>query len=146
MKNEKKQLNPSKLMMRISLLLIIYSVSFFSFSLMCAQTPSKNKDIKQQNTISIEGIVKDEAGNPLAGALVKIKDKQESTITDLEGRFKIKASLNSTLTVSLLGYIAKDQSISSIANNTIVLYSDARTEDFDVVQLLYGTQDCKSSG
>lgn len=140
MKNEKKQLNPSKLMKRFSLLLIIYFVSFFSNPDMCAQTSGGDKDLRQENITSIEGVVKDETGNPLAGALVKTRNEQESTITDLEGKFRIKASLNSILTVSLLGYIAKDQPILSIDKNTIVLYNDVQTENIDVVHLLYGTQ------
>ena len=53
----------------------------------------------------IQGIVKDEQGNPLPGATIKIKGTRMGTATDFEGRFQLALAGNAqVLEVSFIGY------------------------------------------
>lgn len=59
--------------------------------------------------ISVNGIVKDENGDPIPGAHVRIKgDKSLGTTTDADGRFTIKAQPGQTITVYYLGYLTAE--------------------------------------
>ena len=60
----------------------------------------------QSNTVS--GIVKDENGSPLFGVSVLVKGTTSGTSTNGEGRFSIKASPNSTLVFSNVGFDVKE--------------------------------------
>ena len=55
-------------------------------------------------TISVQGVVTDEAGEPLIGASVVVKDTQNGQITNLEGKFSF-ANLKKTdvLVISFVG-------------------------------------------
>ena len=53
----------------------------------------------------IQGIVRDEQGNPLPGATIKIKGTRMGTATDFEGRFQLALAGNAqVLEVSFIGY------------------------------------------
>ena len=53
----------------------------------------------------IQGIVKDEQGNPLPGATIKIKGTRMGTATDFEGRFQLALAGDAqVLEVSFIGY------------------------------------------
>lgn len=51
----------------------------------------------------IEGIVRDESGDPLPGATVTIAGKSGGAITNTDGKFSIEAELGSKLVVSFIG-------------------------------------------
>jgi len=60
----------------------------------------------------IEGWVKDESGDPLAGASVTIKNKKTGTATDLKGHYKLKLSPGKhILMVSFIGHAALKEKI-----------------------------------
>ena len=53
----------------------------------------------------IQGIVKDEQGNPMPGATIKIKGTRMGTATDFEGRFQLALAGDAqVLEVSFIGY------------------------------------------
>ena len=53
----------------------------------------------------IQGIVRDEQGNPLPGATIKIKGTRMGTATDFEGRFQLALAGDAqVLEVSFIGY------------------------------------------
>ena len=89
-------------------------------------------------SITVKGLVKDEAGEPIIGASVLVKGSSQGTITDFDGNFTLSnVNKNSTLEVSYVGYIA--QEVKAAANLTITLKEDAKLLD-DVVVIGYGVQ------
>lgn len=52
----------------------------------------------------VEGIVLDEQGTPLPGVTVTIRGEREGVATDFDGKFIIRATENSTLNFSFIGF------------------------------------------
>ncbi|MEI9956936.1 MAG: carboxypeptidase-like regulatory domain-containing protein, partial [Ferruginibacter sp.] len=53
---------------------------------------------------TITGTVKDDAGKPVKGASVTVKNETTGTQTDGLGKFTLKASTGATLVISIVGY------------------------------------------
>ncbi|WP_448923949.1 SusC/RagA family TonB-linked outer membrane protein [Hoylesella nanceiensis] len=66
------------------------------------------KDQKENATHTVSGIVKDENGLPIIGATVKVRGAQMGVVTDMDGKFSLKTSVGSVLTVSYIGYKTQD--------------------------------------
>lgn len=60
-------------------------------------------EVKAQN-ILVSGIVKNERGEPIAGATVSVKKTKIQAVTDTKGNFNIKAALGQTLIFTSIGY------------------------------------------
>lgn len=58
----------------------------------------------QQQAGIVTGTVYDEAGEPLIGANVTVQGTKLSTVTDIDGRFTLKASRGATLSVTYVGF------------------------------------------
>ncbi|WP_288339963.1 MG2 domain-containing protein [uncultured Roseivirga sp.] len=52
----------------------------------------------------IEGVVRDEIGQPLPGAYLRISDTNQTSLSNEEGKFSLRASNNNEIIVSFLGY------------------------------------------
>ncbi|WP_353132230.1 SusC/RagA family TonB-linked outer membrane protein [Pseudopedobacter sp.] len=89
----------------------------------------------QQNIV--QGTVSDKDG-PIAGASVSIVGTSKSTMTDLNGHFKIEATKGQTLRVSFLGYKPTDVVVTSSQVN-ISLDNEDKVLD-EVVVVGYGQQ------
>ena len=86
------------------------------------------------NTIS--GVVKDDAGEPIMGATVKVKGTSNGAITDADGLFTIEAPQGSTIVVSYIGF--SDRELRASRNMNIIIKEDAKALD-EVVVVGYGT-------
>lgn len=88
----------------------------------------------------IKGTVRDDAGEPLIGATVKILGTTTATLTDVDGAFTINVPLGSTLEFSYVSYNTVE---SKVTNNAppidIILSSKSQALD-EVVIVGYGTQ------
>lgn len=89
--------------------------------------------------VKITGIVKDNTGEAVIGANVKVKDGTGGTITDIDGHFAIEAPTNATLVVSFIGYTTQEVPLKGRTNVTITLAEDSQALD-EVVVIGYGTQ------
>ncbi len=89
----------------------------------------------------IAGIVITPEGKPVPGAAVEIAgmDRQAGTVTDNEGRFKLKVPTRGILAVSAVGFITKRIDALSTATDTIVL-EEAKGQLEEVVVVGYGMQ------
>ena len=56
------------------------------------------------NVKTLKGTVVDSKGEPLIGATVLVQGTTLGTITDVEGKFSVQASVGATLEFSYLGY------------------------------------------
>lgn len=88
-------------------------------------------------TTTISGTVKDTNGNPIIGANVMERGTTRGIVTDLDGKFTLKVSPNSTIEFSYLGYAT--QSMSASDNMEVVLKEDNALLD-EVVVVGYGQQ------
>lgn len=103
---------------------------------------SKESDNKPQTKIARQkftGVVKDENGDPIIGATVRVKnDTNNGTITDIDGRFTLEAEAGSTLQVSYIGYLPQDIKLGRSNNLDLTMMEDKKLLD-EVVVVGYGT-------
>ena len=66
---------------------------------------TQSDDKKQRE---VKGTVRDENGEPVIGAAIKVKGTTSGTITDMDGNFNIMAANSDYLVVSYLGYDDKE--------------------------------------
>lgn len=69
----------------------------------------------------VKGVVLADGGTPLVGASVSIEGTTQSTITDEEGRFELRADRGATLTVNYIGYATGMVLVSGDSEMRIVL-------------------------
>ncbi|SEN85127.1 TonB-linked outer membrane protein, SusC/RagA family [bacterium A37T11] len=100
----------------------------------------RNKNYINLQQKSVIGNVKDEDGNPIAGATVKLKNGDGSTITDQNGNYKLNLGQQANvLQFSNIGYISLEISVASQPVINVVLKQSINEMD-EVVVVGYGTQ------
>ena len=103
--------------------------------------------INQQSKIKITGTVVDQAGIPIIGANITVKNQTGTgTITDIDGRFTFEVPANSTLSISYIGYKNQEIRITSSKPHTIKLQDDAEVLDEVVVTAMGIKRSEKSLG
>ena len=90
-------------------------------------------------TKTVTGTIRDEKGQPLAGASVLIKGSSEGTNTDAAGKFTIALPANGTLVVSSVGYSAQEIPVRGRTSLDVQIGTAAQAMD-EVVVVGYGTQ------
>lgn len=88
---------------------------------------------------SISGTVKDNNGDLLPQATIKVKGTSRGTSTDFDGVFKIKANKGEVLEVSYLGYKTTSITVDNRTTYNIVINEDSDQLD-EIVVVGYGTQ------
>lgn len=95
--------------------------------------------LNAQDTGIVTGLVLDEEDAPLIGVSVTIKDTNQGTITDIDGKFTLKASAKDILIFSFIGYITKPIPVNEQTNFSVKMDLDLKQLD-EVVVVGYGTQ------
>lgn len=85
---------------------------------------------------TVNGVVKDSAGEPLIGVNVIEKGTTNGTVTDVDGKFTLNVAPGKTLLISYIGY--KTQEITAGRNLNIILAEDNAMLD-EVVVVGYGS-------
>ncbi len=89
--------------------------------------------------VQISGVVRDSAGDPMAGVSIRIKGGTTGTITDAGGRFNINADPGQVLVISAVGFIPQEITIGSdLTYNVTLLRANEKLDE--VVVVGYGTQ------
>jgi len=104
------------------------------FTLLCVLILSASA-IAQE--IAVKGHVKDEAGEPIIGATVRIGAQDGGTVTDIDGNFSINANAGATVSVSYIGYLTAKMPATS--EMTVTLKVDNGQSLNEVVVIGYGT-------
>ena len=86
--------------------------------------------------ITVKGLVKDTAGEPIIGANVVIKGTTNGTITDFDGNFQLNANKGDIIVISFIGYQPQEAQAASSMN--IILKDDTELLD-EVVVIGYGS-------
>ena len=109
-------------------------------------TLSKNTgnphDPKNTETdIPVSGIVLDDEGNPMLGATITVKDRNDlgGVMADQNGRFNFSVPRGSILLVQFIGYQNREYKITKETQLQVTLYEEA-TDIEDVVVVGYGVQ------
>lgn len=90
-------------------------------------------------TKDINGVIKDETGEPLIGVSVVLKRTNTGTATDLNGEFTLKCEIGDIITISYIGYSETKVTVNSDKKLNIVLKENTTTLD-EVVVVGYGVQ------
>ena len=88
--------------------------------------------------IQVQGVVKDQTGEPVIGATVMQQGTTNGTITDFDGNFSLSVPSNATLTISYIGFATQDIAVGGKTDFSIVLKDDSQTLS-EVVVVGYGT-------
>ncbi len=99
-----------------------------------------------QQQAQVKGVVRDENGQPVAGATVAVKGGTQSAVTDSDGAFTIEADGNATLVISSVGYTDREISISGRTILEITLQTDQKNLSEVVVTALGISREKKSLG
>jgi TonB-linked SusC/RagA family outer membrane protein len=94
---------------------------------------------EKENFKRYTGTVADEKGEPVIGASIAIKGSKTGTVTDIDGRFSINATVGSTLSVSYIGFASKEVKLGNSQELQIILSEDDKLLD-EVVVVGYGVQ------
>ena len=88
---------------------------------------------------TVKGVVRDQNGDVVIGATVKILGSKGGTVTDSKGQYSIEAPNGSILSVSYIGFLTKQMRMRGENTVDIVLMEDNTTLK-DIVVIGYGTQ------
>ena len=86
----------------------------------------------------IQGVVTDEAAEPIIGAAVKVVGETVGVITDFDGKFTLNVEAGKTLEVSYVGFVTQMVKVTSSKNYSIVLKEDNKVLD-EVIVTGYGS-------
>ena len=86
----------------------------------------------------VSGVVKDQSGEPVIGATVKVVGTNTGAVTDAKGHYEISASNGSILSFSYVGYLTKQMRLRGENVVDITLQEDNTTLN-DLVVVGYGT-------
>lgn len=135
-----KPLFPHPRLKAIIVAVLIISFSSFSHTNLYA-TVSSVAEIEQtpSSEVKVEGTIKDENGETIIGATVKIKETGKGTISDFEGNFSIQAPANGTLVISYVGFNSIEEKINGRSFINLVMKENDKILD-EVVVVGYGVQ------
>ena len=85
--------------------------------------------------IAVKGHVKDDTGEPVMGATVRVVGQQGGTTTDFDGNFSITAPNGGQLTISFMGF--QTVTVPARSNVNVTLHEDSQMLQ-DVVVIGYG--------
>ena len=93
----------------------------------------------------VQGIVKDQTGEPVIGATVQVKGTSIGTITTLDGLYHLQVpSSKSVLVISFVGYVTQEVEVGDRETIPITLIEDAKTLE-EVVVTAFGSGQKKAS-
>lgn len=89
--------------------------------------------------VKVRGVIKDETGEPIIGATIRVKGHSEGTVSDFDGNFSLDVTGDNTLQISYIGYQTKEFVVGKQHHFSIVLEEDKKILN-EVVVIGYGTQ------
>ena len=89
--------------------------------------------------VKVRGVIKDETGEPIIGATVRVKGQSEGTVSDFDGNFTLDVTDGNTLQISYIGYQTQEFAVGKQHHFSIVLEEDNKILN-EVVVIGYGTQ------
>ena len=129
---------------RSLLLMFLLTIGMFSSNLfaagMVSASPANVAPNDGEKTVT--GKIADASGNPIPGATVIIKGQKTGTVTDMDGKFTLKAPANAVLKVSFIGMKAQEVALQGRSAISVTL-EDESVNLNEVVAIGYGVQQKK---
>ncbi len=88
-----------------------------------------------QSQGTVTGVLTDESGEPIVGAMVENKATKAKVLTDVEGRYTIKANPGDVLSFSSVGMAPVDKKVSGRTLNVILTANENQLEEVVVTAL-----------
>lgn len=104
-----------------------------TFALLIYYSPIFSQNLPQK---SISGTITD-AGGPLSGVNVLVKNTSRGTTSDLEGRYSLTATVNDTLVFTYLGYMPQEVAVGNNYAINLLMAADATALDQVVINAGY---------
>lgn len=104
-----------------------------TFALFTLSSPIISQNLPLKN---ISGTITDAEG-PLSGVNILVKNTARGSISDLEGRYSLKASATDTLVFTYLGYKTQELRVGDRSNISIVIAPDATALDQVIINAGY---------
>lgn len=105
-----------------------------------ADTNSSVKGVSEaKQSANKQGTIKDESGEAIIGATIRVKSSSKATISDIDGNFSIEAQKGDILEITYMGYENQIVHITEKNNYEIVMREKSFEID-EVVVVGYGTQ------
>lgn len=108
---------------------------FLALLIIAMPTVSNSQSTAQQ--ITVNGTVVDEKGEPIIGASVLLQGTSQGTITNLDGQFSLKATVNGTLVISYIGFT--QQKVKITGSNLKVVLAEESVKLQEFVSVGYGS-------
>lgn len=100
---------------------------------------TEKQETQQKNTEKrLTGVVKDQNGEPIIGANVSIKGTTTGSVTDMDGKFSLRATEKDILLVTYIGYVTQEVPVKNKLEIQVVLVGDTQLLE-EVVVVGYGT-------
>lgn len=96
--------------------------------------------------LDVRGRVTGEGGAPIYGANVVVKGSRQGSVTDDKGEYRLQVPKGATLTVSFIGYVAKDVAVGNSSTLDISLAPQSSVLDEVVVTALGIKKEKKALG
>lgn len=124
--------------------LILVANTYASATGIAWRSEEQSFDIQQKQddpvrNRQIQGFVMDEANEPVIGATVLIKGTVTGVLTDIDGKFTIKASKGDVLVFSFIGYKSVEKTVKQESSINVTM-TEANVNLDDVVVIGYGQQ------
>lgn len=107
---------------------------------MVKTTTSKTLEAQQSNgDVKVNGTVVDDAGEPVIGATIRVKDNKtgtNGTTTDIDGKFILSVPKGATLQISYIGMATREVKVTGTGDLNIALKPESHTIDQVVVTAL----------
>ena len=116
-------------------------VAMFASALVSGVAMAAPVPLAQESTMqltAVTGQVLDENGEPVIGATVNVKGTNVTAVTDIDGRFSLRAAQGATLEVRYLGYAAREVRVDGTGKVTISLEQIAARDLSEVVVTALG--------
>lgn len=88
----------------------------------------------------VKGKIVNQAGEPIAGATIKIVGKTSSTSTDVSGNFEIDAQPNDILVVTYVGYASARHTVTSATQPIVISLTEDSSNLEEVIVTGYSAQ------
>ena len=115
------------------------AVGVSSADFIAAASPEPAPAAKEEKTITVNGTIFDQQGEPIIGASIMVKGSTVGTTTDIDGKFSIKVPETGTLVIRYVGYVTQNIPVNGQTEMDITLHEDTTSLD-EVVVVGYGTQ------
>ncbi len=126
---------------RTLVLALVLTLGFCSTNLLAAglSSASAASMAPTDGEKTVTGKITDASGNPIPGATIVIKGQKTGTVTDMDGKFSLKAPSNAVLKVSFIGMKAQEVALQGRSSVNISLEDESVSLN-EVVAIGYGVQ------